>query len=151
MIQRLRGTWLATADWRGVADRTEFWTWLLVVDVPVSLIALLITGNGTGLIAYVGLALILVVAVPTVSLTARRLHDSGRSAGWMIGPLVFGASLPPLAILFALSCFDVCGPRSRGFEIALFTGFWLFVASSVGLLVLLLWPSRRLSGSLVQH
>ena len=113
------------------------------MDLPLLVLAGLISGNGTGFVAYLGLAIILVVAVPTISLTARRLHDSGHSAGWMLGPVVFAIPMPMLALTYALSCFDVCGPRSRGLATALRVDFWLFAASAAGMIVLLVLPARR--------
>lgn len=61
----------------GRADRKEFWMWFLAVFI-INFVLNLIPKVGPILSAVFGLAILL----PFLSVTARRLHDTGKS-GWM--------------------------------------------------------------------
>jgi uncharacterized membrane protein YhaH (DUF805 family) len=69
-------------DFDGRVARAQFW-WYIVVYVAVGVIVGIIgsiTMAGSGLRALYGLALLL----PTLGITARRLHDTGRTASWVL-------------------------------------------------------------------
>lgn len=69
-------------DFEGRAGRSQFW-WYVAVYVGVGIIVSVIgsiTMVGSGLRALYGLALLL----PTLGITARRLHDMGRTASWVL-------------------------------------------------------------------
>ena len=68
------------ADFRGRATRSEYWWWVLFV-VIVSLVAQVI---GDVVAALVNLGLLL----PSITTTARRLHDTGRSGWWQLIGLI---------------------------------------------------------------
>lgn len=61
----------------GRAGRKEFWMWFLAVFI-INFVLNLIPKAGPILSAVFGLAILL----PFLSVTARRLHDTGKS-GWM--------------------------------------------------------------------
>ena len=61
----------------GRAGRKEFWMWVLAVFI-INFVLNLIPKAGPILSAVFGLAVLL----PALSVTARRLHDTGKS-GWM--------------------------------------------------------------------
>lgn len=89
------------ATFTGRASRSEFWWWILanaVISFVLSMLAL-ITGGGGGVDAAgnpvppSGLGLVFLIVlflwglatiVPHLALIARRLHDSNRSALWML-------------------------------------------------------------------
>jgi uncharacterized membrane protein YhaH (DUF805 family) len=69
-------------DFEGRIGRAQFWYYILVYMVVGILVSIVgsITLSGTGLRALYGLALLL----PTLGITARRLHDVGRTASWVL-------------------------------------------------------------------
>jgi uncharacterized membrane protein YhaH (DUF805 family) len=75
------------ADFNGRARRSEYWWWILftvLVGIVASIIdAILGTGNGSGsglIQSIANLALLL----PSLAVGARRLHDTDRSAWWLL-------------------------------------------------------------------
>ncbi|BBM03905.1 DUF805 domain-containing protein [Microbulbifer sp. GL-2] len=73
------------ADFTGRARRTEFWMFTLiyiVLSIGVSLLDVLL---GAGFLAIL---FALALLVPTISITARRLHDTGRSGWWQLLNLI---------------------------------------------------------------
>jgi uncharacterized membrane protein YhaH (DUF805 family) len=81
------------ADFTGRARRTEFWMFILF-SVLISLVLALadwalglqvLPGTTTGVLgALYGVA----VLIPTLAVTVRRLHDTGRSGFWIFIGLV---------------------------------------------------------------
>ena len=69
-----------TFDYRGRADRNEFWYWNLFV---------LFCTISVGVVFPVTAAVIILCCLPpSLSLQVRRIHDSGHSGWWCIVPLV---------------------------------------------------------------
>ncbi|QMU73208.1 DUF805 domain-containing protein [Streptacidiphilus sp. P02-A3a] len=68
------------AGFRGRARRREHWTFLLVHVV----ILLAVFGIGVAVaVPFLSSLYALVVLLPLLALCSRRLHDTGRSAGWI--------------------------------------------------------------------
>ncbi len=69
-------------DFEGRVGRAQFWYYIAVYIVVAILVSVVgsITFSGGGLRALYGLALLL----PTLGITARRLHDMGRTASWVL-------------------------------------------------------------------
>lgn len=72
------------ADFRGRASRPEYWWWALfnLVAIVVTLFVAGVTRFAGGWILVIAALVILTLYIPTLSVTCRRLHDSGRS-GWL--------------------------------------------------------------------
>lgn len=69
------------ADFTGRARRQEFWMYVLVyflLSLAVSLVDYVL---GTGIL---GLVFSLGLLLPTIAVTARRLHDIDRSGWWQL-------------------------------------------------------------------
>jgi uncharacterized membrane protein YhaH (DUF805 family) len=69
-------------DFDGRVGRAQFWYYIavyVVVGIGVSIIGGIASAGG-GLRALYGLALLL----PTLGITSRRLHDTGRTASWAL-------------------------------------------------------------------
>ena len=69
------------ADFNGRARRKEYWTFYfynVIISTSVVLLDIFLFG-GTGVLTFIYMAAIL---VPSAAVTARRLHDIGKS-GWM--------------------------------------------------------------------
>ena len=74
-------------DFNGRSRRSEFWWWMLVVMI-VNWIVNLFSGN-----LLVGTILSTIVMFFGLSTTARRLHDTGKSAWWVYISYVLGIVL----------------------------------------------------------
>ncbi|MCJ7558445.1 MAG: DUF805 domain-containing protein [Gammaproteobacteria bacterium] len=85
-----------SADFKGRATRKEFWIFSLIYTAIYVIFGLLDAFVGTIAIQFI---FALVMSVPGVSVTTRRLHDTGRSGWWQ---LLFILPLIPVVGLFAL-------------------------------------------------
>ena len=92
-------------DFSGRAGRSEYWWFqayfLIVYFVGAFAVAALGRSVG-GILLVVGFVWILVTLIPQLAVASRRLHDSNKSAGWLLLVFIpFGA-----LILLALLCTD---------------------------------------------
>ncbi|MFY9783497.1 MAG: DUF805 domain-containing protein [Acidimicrobiales bacterium] len=79
------------ATFSGVATRPEYWWWFLFVFIgDVILLAIRVP--------FLNLIWILALLVPGLAVGVRRLHDTGRSAWWIL----FGLIWPVLVVLLCL-------------------------------------------------
>jgi len=92
-------------DFDGRVGRSQFWWYIAVYAVVGILVSVVgsITFTGRGLRALYGLALFL----PSLGITARRLHDTGRTASWVLllavpSFLVFLTGLVAILSIFVL-------------------------------------------------
>ena len=71
------------ADFGGRATRAEFWWWVLFIVIGSTVLSVIdsLTGWGSSLETLFGLATLL----PTLAVTARRLHDIGKTGWWQLG------------------------------------------------------------------
>ena len=76
---------------KGRARRKEFWYFILINWIVHFIL------NGIGLEIIVVITGILLF-IPTIAVTVRRLHDTGYSGWWLISPLLFWSLLIPLYI-----------------------------------------------------
>ena len=108
------------ADFQGRARRQEYWMWFLFVFmVAVVLEAVIFAAggprSGNAIVTVFGLVLLvfeLAVLIPTLAVGFRRLHDTNRSAWWMLisfVPLIGGV------VLLVFYCLDgTPGPNKFG-------------------------------------
>ena len=101
------------ATFTGRARRSEYW-WFVLFNVIVSVLAVVIDsalGTEPGRTGVVGVVVGLALLLPGLAVTARRLHDTGRSGWWML------ISLVPFVGLIAMLVFtlqDSQGPNAWG-------------------------------------
>lgn len=78
-------------DFKGRARRREFWMFMLIASVLAAGLIIIETLLGLQLAQDIGILstiYALAIAAPTVSVTIRRLHDTGRSGWWSLLYLV---------------------------------------------------------------
>lgn len=82
------------ADFRGRARRREYWMFTLVNAIIAFVLGLidgvmgLNLGDGSQPVGLLGLIYSLVVLVPGLAVSVRRLHDTGRSGWWLLIGLI---------------------------------------------------------------
>ncbi len=104
MVEAVRRSITRMFDFRGRANRKDFWTLAILMAGPGGLvgpgvlIAAIVTANAgvdisvslAGGIALAALALAAVAALACLSMAVRRLHDVNRSGRWVLLVCVFG-------------------------------------------------------------
>jgi len=82
------------ATFQGVTSRKQYWMTVLVTSLIMlsfypALFSAIITGNIFSIILMIGFYLLtLVVCIPMIAIVIRRLHDTGKKAGWFFISLV---------------------------------------------------------------
>ena len=68
------------ADFSGVSTRAQFWYFILATAIASAIASVIAGENGQNLFS-------LVTFLPTLALSARRLHDVGKSGWFMLVPI----------------------------------------------------------------
>ncbi len=95
-VDAVKSAFARFADFATRSSRSEFWWFMLfyfLVVLVVSIIGFTIESSvfGQGMemtSGIIDLLIFLVFIVPTISVTARRLHDTGRSGWWQLMALI---------------------------------------------------------------
>lgn len=76
--------WKKIFDYKGIAIKKEYWC-VLIFDLVLGVLATLAVRNGRYLkiVGIIMLVYIILDLIPLVSLTVRRLHDTGKTGWWM--------------------------------------------------------------------
>ena len=101
------------ATFSGRARRSEYW-WFVLFNVIVSVLAVVVDsalGTEPGRTGVVGLVVALALLLPGLAVTARRLHDTGRSGWWMLIALV---PLVGAIVMLVFTVQDSQGPNAWG-------------------------------------
>ena len=120
--------------WRGRASRSEYW-WFYLFTILVSIVTgILDSVLGTEALSNLAsLALLL----PSLAVTVRRLHDSGKSAWWLLAtvvPIVLALGLMVAGLIAVLG-------RSEAWAPLVGTGIVLGLGALVTTVVLMCLPS----------
>ena len=91
-VESVRAVFGKYATFRGRARRPEFW-WFMLFSVLGSLVAGALDAAMFGTSSAeetgpVGSVFSLAIFLPTLAVTARRLHDTGRTGWWQVAPVV---------------------------------------------------------------
>lgn len=89
------------AEFKGRSPRKEYWMFTLfnlLIALGLGMLAGLVGGKEGGLTDVVSGLYTLVVFVPSLALSVRRLHDIGKSGWWMLITLI--PLVGPLIMLF---------------------------------------------------
>lgn len=73
------------ADFSGRADRRQYWMFVLIYIIIYVILSIIDSALGTFLL---GLIFSLALLIPSLSIGARRLHDTGRSGWWLLIGLI---------------------------------------------------------------
>jgi uncharacterized membrane protein YhaH (DUF805 family) len=128
------------ANFRDRAARAEYWWWALFASVVyvVALVLDFFIFNGFGASPFF-LVIYLAFLLPGLSVTVRRLHDTGRSGWWLLIPV--GLSILVSAVVAAGVVTYGNEQPSTGFLMVIGLLIILLLASTILLLVWMLLPS----------
>ncbi len=73
------------ADFTGRATRTQYWMFVLFYAIAYIALLSIDLALGTGVLALI---YSLALAIPHLAISARRLHDTGRSGWWQLLALI---------------------------------------------------------------
>jgi uncharacterized membrane protein YhaH (DUF805 family) len=128
------------ANFRDRAARAEYWWWALFACVVYIVAALLdfLVFNGFGASPFL-LVIYLAFLLPGLSVTVRRLHDTGRSGWWLMIPVGSGV----LAAAITVAGVITHGNQPPSTTLLMLIGVPMIVCfgSSILLLVWMLLPS----------
>ena len=127
----------------GRATRPEYWWWMLgiaVVFIVLGVLTFLIP-DAAGVLSTAEVLFGLAVALPTMAVTARRLHDVGKSGWWQLPWLIVGGvsaivMVVGAALAFGLaflgSLFGDSGLTAIGYVVLIvglvpYAGTWLWI------------------------
>lgn len=101
------------ADFSGRARRSEFWFFYLfstLVSLAFSILAIFDAISGLPLFTGLGALASLAIIIPSISVTIRRLHDTGKSGWhfvfWYVLPWILFIPLVVVSVVGAMSTGD---------------------------------------------
>jgi uncharacterized membrane protein YhaH (DUF805 family) len=125
-VDAVKRAFLHYFTFSGRARRSEYW-WFQVFAAVISAINALPTGNNAAIdmVQVFGILAGLVIIIPLLSLTSRRLHDIGKSGWWQL--LFFGIWLPTLMGTWIFPAWAIFSPRAAESDVIGFS----FLAAAV--------------------
>ena len=121
-------------DFNGRASRSEFW-WFFLFTLLVRIVTTWIPG--------LGFIITLALLLPSLSVTARRLHDTNRTGWWMLLYVIPVLSLIAISIviivLVVISFSDTWEDTDVAWGIFIFLLIFLIIISLVSAIVLLIF------------
>lgn len=99
------------ADFKGRASRAEFWWWTLGCFAVSAVLSILTAITGFKLFSMISGLFSLAILVPTLAVSWRRLHDTGRAGGWWFINLIPAVGL----IIFIVFCAAPSEPQANRF------------------------------------
>ena len=96
------GAFKKFADFSGRAQREEYWMFVLFYLIFSIILAVIDIVVGTAVLATI---FGLVMLIPSISIAARRLHDTGRTGWWQL-LIITGIGLIVLLVFMVLDSHD---------------------------------------------
>lgn len=115
LFEAVKSVFSKYATFQGRASRSEYWFFYLfniLLEIGLLIVGLIlgaIVGDGTGALAGMGIAYVLlciyglIAIIPSISVFVRRMHDIGRSGWW------YWLALVPLVGVIVLLVFLLTG------------------------------------------
>ena len=115
LFETVKSVFSKYATFQGRASRSEYWFFYLfniLLEIGLLIVGLIlgaIVGDGTGALAGMGIAYVLlciyglIALIPSISVFVRRMHDIGRSGWW------YWLALVPLVGVIVLLVFLLTG------------------------------------------
>lgn len=115
LFEAVKSVFSKYATFQGRASRSEYWFFYLfniLLEIGLLIVGLIlgaIVGDGTGALAGMGIAYVLlciyglIALIPSISVFVRRMHDIGRSGWW------YWLALVPLVGVIILLVFLLTG------------------------------------------
>jgi|UniRef100_UPI00402A5BF1 uncharacterized membrane protein YhaH (DUF805 family) len=115
LFEAVKSVFSKYATFQGRASRSEYWFFYLfniLLEIGLLIVGLIlgaIVGDGTGALAGMGIAYVLlciyglIALIPSISVFVRRMHDIGRSGWW------YWLALVPLVGVIVLLVFLLTG------------------------------------------
>lgn len=103
------------AEFSGRSRRKEYWMFTLLLVIVNVIVGIIETSLGlAGTLGYGPLSLVVMLAilVPSIAVSVRRLHDTGRSGWWLL--LVFLPIIGGLVLLIFFVLEGTKGPNEYG-------------------------------------
>lgn len=142
--QSVRSALSKYATFAGRARRSEFW-WFYLFTVLVSVVTSIIDLALSTVVYEVGIVGTLAglaLLLPSLAVTARRLHDTGRSGWWILLPAVPLVATVVLAVLTLSATAVTDGAEAATLAMLMFVGLLIAVAASIVLIVFLCLDSN---------
>lgn len=109
--------WKKYVTFSGRAQRAEYWTFSLVNFVILMALAVPAVSTNNGILINVATLIVLAMLLPSIAVSVRRLHDTGRNGWWvLIGLIPYVGGI----VLFVFTLFDsqpgdnTYGPNPKG-------------------------------------
>ncbi|WBU65072.1 DUF805 domain-containing protein [Paracoccus aerodenitrificans] len=145
-VQSIRSVISKYIRFSGRARRSEYWWWVLATTILAALVGMIEAGLGMlpadasfgegPLSAVAGL----VVLLPSLTVTVRRLHDTDRSGWWLLAPLI-----PVVAVILLVQVAAISGAASAPPSLTLVVAI-LYAGIALSLilsLIILIWTVRK--------
>ncbi len=123
-FNKIKETYLATfrkyVDFSGRADRAEFWTFFFVnfvISMVLSYMDTFVSGSSFTGAGYLSSIFSLIILLPSLGVSVRRLHDIGKSGGWIFITIILFIGWIWILILWATegnSGSNEYGPDPKG-------------------------------------
>jgi len=104
-IEAVKTCFVKAFVFKGRALRSEYWYFVLfcclvnlAMELSIGILADEMLRNGLGILGLIYILFSLVIIFPNLSVTIRRLHDSGRSGWWVL--IAFVPILGALCLLY---------------------------------------------------
>lgn len=82
MLEAVQTVYSKYATFEGRASRSEYWFFTLFFIIMYVVLAGLAAGTDAGIFGLVALLFILGSIIPSIAVTVRRLHDTGKPGAW---------------------------------------------------------------------
>ena len=99
------------AEFNGRASRAEFWWWILACFIVSGALSMVAGITGVKLFNIISGIFSLEVLIPTLAVSWRRLHDTGRAGGWWFINLIPAVGW----IIFVVFCVAPSEPQPNRF------------------------------------